>query len=298
MKILVTGGAGGVGAYVVREFIANGFAPTVLDTKECQHLPEDVTYVSCDLMNLEQTIAAIRDYDVVVHLAAIPSAFFDPPEYVMAVNMVTCFNVLEAVRRNKIPRIVYAGSESSTGFGIHDVKLKPLYLPIDEAHPLWPHESYSFTKCFGEEMAENYARAHGVEVISLRYCGVWMRNNMKELTAMIAPFRRGEKAPEPWFGCYVSAWDVAQAVRLATQYCFSGEGTIPFESFYITAANTFYSEPTLDVMKRIYCTLPEVRDPGYYDSNPLAPAFDIRKAQRLLGYAPQYDCRKIEDWEM
>ncbi len=297
MKLLLTGGAGNVGAYVTRELANHNMRHTVLDKDKPRELPDGVDFVQCDLMNLESTVETIRDFDVVLHLAAIPNAFVAAPEHVMAVNMVTCYNVLEAVRRNGIGRIVYAGSESSSGFGIHDVALKPMYLPIDEEHPLWPHESYSFTKRFGEEMVENYARAFGIEGLSLRYCGVWMENNLSELTAMIAPFLRGEYASEPWFGCYVAAQDVAQAVRLAAQYRFADKKRIPFEAFYITAPTTFYSEPTLDVMCRIFGAAPEVRDPSYFSETPCAPPFDIRKARRMLGYAPRYDCQDIQHWE-
>jgi len=296
-KILVTGGSGGVGEYVVRELAAQGIAHTVLDVREPAVLPDGVDYVHCDLMNKQEAIEATRGYDVIVHLAAIPNAFVDPPEHVMSVNMVTCFNLLEAARQNGVRRVVYAGSESSTGFGIHDAVLCPLYLPIDEAHPLWPHESYSFTKRFGEEMLENYSRAHGLEGISLRYCGVWMRRDLQALSAMLEPSRRGEAVTEPWFGCYVAAQDVAQAVRLAIQYELTGEEPIPFEAFFIMAATTFYAEPTLEVMRRIYGDVPEVRDPGYYEEEPFAPAFDIRKARTLLGYAPTRAWRDIEHWE-
>jgi nucleoside-diphosphate-sugar epimerase len=297
MRLLLTGGSGNVGGYVSRELLKYKISHTITDLRAPSESAPGVTFVACDLMNLAQTREVVSDYDVVLHLAAIPNAFQDPPEHVMAVNMVTCYNVLEAVRHNGIKRIVYAGSESSTGFGIHDVVLKPQYLPIDEAHPLWPHESYSFTKRFGEEMAENYARAFGIEVISLRYCGVWMRQNLAEVTSILETPRRGEAVQHPWFGCYVAAQDVAQAVRLAAQYQFSGNESIPFEAFFITADKTFYAEPTLEAMKRIYGELPEVRDPEYYRLNPNAPAFDIRKAQRLLGYAPKKDWRTIEGWE-
>jgi len=297
MKILLTGGAGNVGGYVSQELCRHNLPHTILDMREPAALGEDVEFVQCDLMNLAQTREVIKGYDVALHLAAIPNAFIDPPEHVMSVNMVTCFNVLEAVRHNNIPRIVYAGSESSTGFGIHDVVLKPQYLPIDEAHPLWPHESYSFTKRFGEEMAENYARAFGIEVISLRYCGVWMRQNLREVLPILEASRKGELLEHPWFGCYVAGQDVAQAVRLAMQYQFSGKEEIPFEAFFIMAGATFHEEPTLDIMKRIYGELPEVRDADYFAANPRTPVFDIRKAQRLLGYRPQKDCRTIETWE-
>ncbi len=297
MKIVVTGGSGGVGEYVVRELATHGISHTVLDMREPTNLPAGVDYVQCDLMDRQKTVGALRGYDAVIHLAAIPNAFEDPPEHVMSVNMVTCFNVLEAARQNDVKRVVYAGSESSTGFGIHDVVLKPLYLPIDEAHPLWPHESYSFTKRFGEEMVENYARAYGIEAISLRYCGVWMQRDIEQLAAMTEPFRRGEKAAQPWFGCYVAAQDVAQAVRLALDFNFPDEVELPFEAFFIMGNTTFYAEPTLEVMKRIYGEPPEVRDKRYFAENPFAPPFDTRKARNRLGYRPTREWRNLEHWE-
>jgi len=71
-------------------------------------------------MNLAATVDAMQGYDVVIHLAAVPHPHNDPPDRVMAVNMVTCFNALEAVHQNGIQRIVYGCSESSSGFGIHN----------------------------------------------------------------------------------------------------------------------------------------------------------------------------------
>ena len=53
----------------------------------------------------------------------------------------TSYNVFEAARLEGVRRVVYGCSDSSTGFGIHLVKLVPEYVPIDEEHPLWPHET-------------------------------------------------------------------------------------------------------------------------------------------------------------
>ena len=79
---------------------------------------------------------------------------------------------------------------------------------------------------------------------------------------------------------------------------FVGKGdTIMAMVFFIMAETTFYDEPTLEVMKRIYGQLPELRDQDYYRANPLAPPFDIRKAQRLLGYKPRFHWCDIERWE-
>jgi len=109
--------------------------------------------------------------------------------------------------------------------------LRPLYLPIDEEHPCWPHESYSLTKRFGEEMVENYAIAYGIEAICLRYCWVRLERDPEAIRRIVEASRRGERSLKPWFGCYIAPHDVAQACRLAAGYAFPPEQEIPFEAF-------------------------------------------------------------------
>jgi nucleoside-diphosphate-sugar epimerase len=107
MKALITGGSGAVGQYVVGEFASQGFDITILDVRPPAARGASVAFVECDLMDMQATLDTVRGYDVVVHLAAIPIPYHDPHDRVMAVNMVTCFNVLEAVRQNGIRRIVF-----------------------------------------------------------------------------------------------------------------------------------------------------------------------------------------------
>ena len=297
MKVLVTGGAGDIGEYVVGELLSHDLTPTILDIRSPRDHDGRVESVVCDLMNLEATVEAVRGYDVVVHLAAIPHPFNDPPDRIMKVNMVTCFNVLEAVRRNGIPRIVYGCSESSSGFGVHHVALAPLYLPIDEEHPCWPHESYSLTKRFGEEMVENYAIAYGIEGISLRYCWVWLGRDIEAIHNIVRAGLRGEGDPKNWFGCYIAPHDVAQAVRLAASYRFPDEQGVPFEAFYLTADTTCIPKPTLEALGHYFDPLPDIRDPGYFRSNPFAPPLDARKARRLLGFRPAKHWRSFDQWD-
>ena len=297
MRILVTGGAGDIGTYAIRDLASHGHVPTILDLRSPPEVNADVGYVCCDLMNLESTLDLIRDCDVVVHLAAIPHPYNDPPDRVMAVNMVTCFNVLEAVRLNGIRRIVYGCSESSSGFGIHNVELRPDYLPIDEEHPCWPHETYSLTKRFGEEMVENYTRAYGIEGISLRYCWVWLERDADSVRSIVRAGLSGETNPKNWFGCFIAPHDVAQAIRLAAEYRFGDRASMPFEAFYLTADTTCLPVPTLEVLGRHYHPLPEIRDRAYFDSDLFAPPIDSRKARKLLGFQPTKDWRRYDAWE-
>jgi hypothetical protein len=73
---------------------------------------------------------------------------------------------------------------------------------------------------------------------------------------------------------------------------------VPFEVFFLTARDTFYPIPTLELLRKIYGEVPRVKDPTYFEANPFASVFDIRKAKRWLGWEPLYDWRHFEEWEL
>ena len=295
MRVLVTGGLGMIGRVVVQQLLAAGISPVVVDQVAPAGAEIGVTSVQCDLTDLQATLEVVRDVDVVFHLAAIPNPT-GPLERVLGVNVMSNYNVLEAARQNGIPRVIYSCSDSASGFGIHLVNLKPLYLPIDESHPMWPHETYSLSKYFGEEMLANYARAFGIEGIALRYTWVWTERDRPSVRRIAAARQAGLVDPNGWFGAFIGVEDVAQAFLLASQYRFPQDQHPPFEAFYLSSADTFMSEPTLDALARRFDPLPEIRDPQYFAANPHAVPFDTRKAQRMLGWKPSRFWRDYVDW--
>ncbi|MEZ4861117.1 MAG: NAD(P)-dependent oxidoreductase [Caldilineaceae bacterium] len=298
MRIAVTGGSGAIGVYVCAELLGAGHTVVSVDRTPPAIDTIDIGFIEADLRDLAQSCAALTGFDQVVHLAAIPDPYNDPPVEVITVNTAINFCVFEAVRRNGISRIVYGCSDSSTGFGIHNTALKPRYVPLDEEHPLWPHESYSLSKHFGERMAETYAKAYGLEAISLRYNWVWVKRWHEKAAAMVADARAGrfDKA-NAWIGGYISVRDVARACLAATQYRFPANQETHYEAFFLTAANTTYAIPTLDLLQAIYGELPPQKEADYYQNNPYASVFDLRKAARLLGWTPQDLWQNFEDWE-
>jgi len=213
-------------------------------------------------------------------------------------NTAINYAVFEAVRRNNIPRIVYGCSDSSTGFGIHNAPLKPLYVPIDEAHPLWPHESYSLSKHFGERMGRELRR------------GLWDGGHFPALQLGLGSALAGEGSPNGGgeSGGYLRPGhglagrlhfraDVARACLAAASYRFPAEQAIAYEAFFLTAANTSYAIPTLELLGAIYGDLPPQKDPDYFAADPYATIFDIRKAERLLGWTPKDLWQNFEMWE-
>ncbi|MFN8446882.1 MAG: NAD(P)-dependent oxidoreductase [Caldilineaceae bacterium] len=295
MRIAVTGGSGAIGRYVCDELANAGYQVVSIDRTPPT---EGIDYVEADLRELEQCVRALTNFDQVVHLAAIPDPYYNPPVEVITVNTAINFGVFEAIRLNGIPRVIYGCSDSSTGFGIHNTALKPLYVPIDEEHPLWPHESYSLSKHFGERMAETYAKAYGIEALSLRYNWVWVKRWQEKAAKTVADARAGTFDKETaWLGGYISVRDVARAVLAAARYQFPTDQALRYEAFFFTAANTNYAIPTLELLQAIYGELPPLKDDDYYQNDPYASVFDLHKAERLLGWKPQDRWQDFEQLE-
>ncbi|MEZ4659121.1 MAG: NAD(P)-dependent oxidoreductase [Caldilineaceae bacterium] len=299
MRIGVTGGSGAIGRYVCDELLQAGHDVISLDRiPPSGKIGGNAGYIEVDLGDLEASCAALAGFDQIVHLAAIPDPYFDPPVKVISVNTAINFCVFEAARLNGIQRVIYGCSDSSTGFGIHNTPLRPLYAPIDEEHPLWPHESYSLSKHFGERMAETYAKAYGLEALSLRYNWVWVQRWHEKAARTVAAARNEEwGADEVWVGGYISVRDVARAVLAASNYHFPADQEVRYEAFFFTAANTSYGIPTLELLKEIYGEAPPLKEADYYARNPFASVYDLRKAERLLGWRPQDSWQDFEKLE-
>ncbi len=281
MRVIVTGGAGDIGRFVVCE-LAEAHEVVVVDQRDPPD--EGVTeFRRADLTVAEEARRAIVEADAVVHLAAIPHPFDDPGERVLGVNTVVTYNTLEAMRAHGIRRGVYAGSESGTGFGIHNTLHTPLYLPIDTDHPCWPHESYGLSKFFGEIMFREYARAYAMEMISIRFVWVWLERNRRSIEELIAA--RGVERSNS-LGAYVLPRDVARMVRQAVEHDMNADEGSAFEAYFAHAAQSFEPAPTLDLAARLWGGVPPLRRPECYAEDPFAPMFDISSAREELGFSP------------
>ncbi|MCB0082948.1 MAG: NAD-dependent epimerase/dehydratase family protein, partial [Caldilineaceae bacterium] len=113
MRIGVTGGSGAIGRYVCDELLKVNHDVVSLDRiAPSGAIGGDAGYIEVDLSDLEASCAALTAFDQIVHLAAIPDPYFDPPVKVISVNTAINFCVFEAARLNGIPRVIYGCSDS------------------------------------------------------------------------------------------------------------------------------------------------------------------------------------------
>lgn len=210
MKILVTGGSGVVGRYVVDE-LARQHTVEVLDLKPL-HRP-DIRSYTVDVLDLAALVKTIEGYDAVVHLAGIPHPLNEPAEKVFRVNTLGTFNVLEASAINRVKKFIFMSSESTLGFAFSTTRMWPAYVPIDEQHPVRPQDAYGLSKLAGELLCAGYSRRTGMQTICLRAPWIWVPEEKDFYKQLIEEYR--DWCKNLW--AFIHVKDVAQAVKSAVE---------------------------------------------------------------------------------
>ena len=177
--ILITGAAGFAGSSLVKALLAKEHSVTGLDVVAPAHaslLQEEFChpkfrYIWKSVQDIQPT--DVKGHSVVAHLAAQPDTpmAFDSPRHTVMQNIGGTVELLEAVRRaGGVSKVLFAASGNELG--------RPLYLPMDEDHPLTPHNPYGFSKAAAELAMWAWHRAYGIPSVVLS-TGVVIGPNMR-----------------------------------------------------------------------------------------------------------------------
>jgi UDP-glucose 4-epimerase len=171
MSWLVTGGAGYIGAHVVRALQADGLDPVVVDDLSsgfAKFVPEDVPFVQATILDGATLETTMREHHVegVIHLAGFKYAgvSVQRPLHTYAQNVQGTATLLESMLATGVGNIVF--SSSAATFGTPDVDL------VTETTPTHPESPYGESKLIGEWLLADVATAHGLAHTSLRYFNV------------------------------------------------------------------------------------------------------------------------------
>jgi nucleoside-diphosphate-sugar epimerase len=172
MRILVTGGTGNVGRAAVERLVRNGHQVRVIGRRSGISIA-GAEYHSCDITDFAHLGEQMAGMDGAVHLAAIIHPSLAPGQEIFRVNCVGTYNVFQAAADHGIKRLVCASSINALGynFGIKDFEL--LYFPMDEDHPTFTTDPYSFSKQIMEETAAYFWRREGISSVCLRLPAVY-----------------------------------------------------------------------------------------------------------------------------
>ena len=235
MKLLLTGGAGYIGAHVATLAEREGHSVTIVDdlsTGIARRIASplvDIDLAAADSVEKLSTLMGETGFDAVIHLAARKQVgqSVEIPEQYFLDNIGGLANLLLAMREHDVKKLVFSSSAATYGMPSLDL--------VDEDYPGVPINPYGQTKLVGEWMVKN-AATWGLRGVNLRYFNVAGSESKKladtaELNLIpiaIAQLKRGEQPivfgtdyPTPDGSCirdYVHVEDLAKAHLMAVGY--------------------------------------------------------------------------------
>jgi nucleoside-diphosphate-sugar epimerase len=286
MRIIVTGGTGRLGRYVIKELVEHGH--DVLSIDRVVPSEQACPSLALDLVEVKGLFSVFDSADAVMHLARIPFPYtgngYDPASGLWKTpdlaadterfcrNVTISYNVLVASLEAGVKRIVSGSSLAVYGLYYPSCQNAPDYLPIDENHPLIPQDPYGMTKLVGEKLCDSFARKKEIQIASLRFALIATDEQYPILLERRKdPLWRGTGA----LWSYIDVRDAAVACRLAVESDFSGH-----EPFNICAPKTILQEPTLELVQRYLPHVKRVKS-GLKDN---WCGYDAGKAESILGF--------------
>ncbi len=269
MRIVVTGGSGKAGRWIVRDLREHGHDVLNVDARH-----DGSAHGLClvaDLADYGQAQEALAGADAVVHLAAVPAPELRTPAETFRINALSTYNVFAAAASIGLERVVWASSETVLGLPFDT---PPLFAPIDETIEPRPESSYSLAKLAGETMATQFNRRTGIPFVGLR-----ISNIMEPDDYAAFPSYWSDARLRRWnLWGYVDCRDVAQACRLA----LTAEVTNA-EICIVAAAETVMTRPSADLMAEVFPSVPLTREVQGRET-----LLAIDRARHLLGYEPAH----------
>ena len=272
ITIAITGSSGFVGKNILS-----------LLEKEPFHIIELDLQNGFDLTDWNQC-AKLSGIDVVVHLAArsfVPDSFKFPREF-YTMNLVSTINALELARINKAKFIFF----SSYLYG------EPQYLPVDENHPIVPHNPYAQSKLAGEKICEGYYRDFQTPITIFRPFNIFGpgQNSSFLLPTIAEQIKSGKlvlKDPRPRRD-FIHVLDVAGAVLAAIKTEITG-----LNVFNLGSGKSHSVEEVVNFLTESYNkTVEVIYTNEYRQGEVMDTVADITKVCSLLGWKPAIGLKK------
>ena len=175
-RVLITGGTGFIGTYLVKELINEG-AEVFCLTQELVgksnfknwELDKKSTLIFGTVLDFNLINSSLQKYeiDTVFHLAAQPlvQVALKKPYETLQINVIGTLNILEACRSNLVRRIIVASSDKA--YGTHD------NLPYYETHALKGEYPYDVSKSCTDLIAQSYGKTYGMPIAITRFSNVY-----------------------------------------------------------------------------------------------------------------------------
>ncbi len=275
MRVVVTGGSGRVGAFVVKELLSRGHQVINVDRRYPKE-SSAAKHICALLAHREQVQPILEQADAVCHLGEMPSTHAGPtPLDVWIDNTRAGATVLQTAADLKMKRVIYTSSCQAYGMWEMTDPVIPQRLPFDETHPLTPCNQYAMGKAAIEGYAKMLAQREGLSVAVFRPPWVMAETYSETIVNQM----RQRPTRTDGFASYVHATDLARAYALAIENPRPG-----FEAYHFSAAEVLSLYPIAPRLREHHPEFPPL--PGDW------PAFRspvlIGKMREHFGWQPQW----------
>jgi UDP-glucose 4-epimerase len=303
MRVLIIGGMGVIGAEVSRKFVKEGHRPVIFARHRDESLIGDIldqTDIELgDVTDLPSLLHAIKKHQCthVIHAGGLVSALAhaNPPLGVQ-VNIAGTVNVLEAARLFDIKRVVYTSAKGVYGPFTGEYG-HPTFKPIPEDHPKNPTRLYDCLKFMAENACDYYRATYGVDVVSLRFATTYGPGKSARHGTMGVTSRIIE---EPFFG---RPFQLAKGGDQKDDFIYNKDSALGVYLACVTEKleshafniGTGVGLTLKDFARAVLKHLPDAQmeiGPGlgfFAYPHPMYGVYDISRAERELGYRPQWD---------
>ncbi len=278
MKIVVTGGSGKIGSETARLLRERGHDVLTLDVR-----PPDDTSLAHKLIDLRAASAVRRVFDgvdVVLHLGEMPGPGREMSDGYTH-NTEVGATVMQAACQMGVKKMVYTSTCQVYGlWGIESgFCAEPLYLPLDEKHPMQPQNPYALSKASNEQFAAMVSKRYNVPIAAFRFPGVWS-SPVGEIVHWMKRRNRTEP-PRDGLGTYLHVTDAAGAFACAVDKDWTG-----FEAFHFVADDHLMPGSSREAMLKRHPKAP-LPDNWPADASPVVTT----KARTMLGWRPNVQLR-------
>lgn len=311
-RVLVTGGAGYIGAHVCEVLKESGYEVRIFDDfsnglkRRVSGRFDDV--VEGDITDRDALVKALEGVDSVIHLAAkkaVGESVENPLKY-YSNNVGGTLNLLAAMSVRGIKKLVFSSSAA-----VYSPNDKPA---IEESDPTEPLSPYGATKLLSEELISKVAKAEGISAISLRYFNVVgsshpeFGDNSKDnlVPKVFAAYKRGDRPdiygsdyPTKDGTCirdYIHVGDLAEAHLAALRKV---ESSLVDEVYNVGSGTGYSVKEMIDQMsKTMGVDLNPNHAPRRAGDSPQLIA-STKKIERDLGWRPKATLKEMIDssWE-
>jgi len=309
-KILVTGGAGYIGSFMIRHLKNSGYEPIVADNFSSGHLKavEGFDFCQVDLLYEKDKLDVIFEKEEiagVIHMASyiqMGESFRNPAKY-FENNLIVAINVLNAMARFNVDNFILSSSAGVYG--------NPERLPILEDDAKNPENPYGETKLMIERMLPWYEKAYGMKYICIRYfnaAGASLDGSLGEdhpeeshliPVALKAAINEkeftifGNDYNTPDGTCvrdYIHVLDLVENHTMALSYLFEGG-----ESNYFNAGvgRGYSNKEVIETIEKVIGKKMNIKYGERRKGDADSLYASNEKIKKVLGWEPKYDLKKI-----